>query len=407
MGERFRLNCRMCDSENLLPFLNLGEMPPADGFLSSANQYERNYPLELLSCRECGLVQLSYVVPGEILYCEDYPYDASTATTAQKHWQEFATSVSKQEALTANDLVVDIGSNVGILLQSFRNNGCRIQGVDPAANITKLANAKGIETITGFFDSQIAKRIVEEKGRASIITGTNVFAHVDDLKSFMQAVDILLNEKGTLIIEVPYFVNLLEKFQYDTIYHEHLSYITIMPLEKFVGKFGMYISNIQEQDFHGGSLRISIKKGIKRGISADFIVREMFAGVYQQKTLEAFAEKVAKNREILRELIYSIKRNGKMIAVVSTPAKGMTLLNYCNFEQDVFEFATEKAPLKIGKFTPGTHIPVLPDSALYEKCPNYALLLAWNFADEIMKNLSSFKDGGGKFIIPVPIPRIV
>jgi len=401
------LFCRMCDSAQLRSYLNLGHMPPADSFLSSKTEVEQRFPLEVKYCKDCGLSQLSYVVDPKILYCNNYPYDASTAKTAQKHWQNFADSICAKRLITKNDLVVDIGSNVGVLLQAFKNNDTKVLGVDPASNIAKIAQANGIETIASFFTEEVAASIVRKYGRAKIITGTNVFAHIDDLNGLMKAVQILLKEDGAFIFEVPYFVNLVKKLQYDTIYHEHLSYISIQPLVKFFKKFNMEIFNIEDQDFHGGSIRVYVRN--RQGKDQSYVIDkylgiEKAAGIYKFETLTKFAAAVEENRTTLRKLIWGLKREGRSIAVVSAPAKGMTLLNFCGIDNTVVDFATEKAKLKIGKYTPGTRIPVVSDGFLLDKSPDYALLLAWNFADEIIKNNPRYK---GRYIIPIPNPRIV
>jgi len=380
-------------------------MPPADTFLDDEDDTEDNFPLRVMSCQDCGLAQLDYVVPPEILYCNNYPYDASTAFTAQKHWKNFADET--WGALAENNLVVDIGSNVGVLLQAFKDKGAHVVGVDPAENITKIANAHGIETATGFFNKEIAKTIKNARSQASIITATNVFAHIHNLGDLMKAIDILLEPRGSFIIEAPYFVNLVQQFQYDTIYHEHLSYLSVKPLVKFFKKFDMQVYDVQEKDFHGGSIRVFVSRmgvfPISEAVS-DLMKKEENAGIHELVVLNKFAKSVERNRDQLRDLVATLKKSGKSIVAVSAPAKGMTLLNYCGLNKDYLDFVTEKAKLKIGKFTPGTHLQVLPDSELITRKPDYALLLAWNFADEIIKNL---KDFTGKFIVPIPTPRVV
>jgi len=382
-------------------------MPPADHFLKSKTEIEQRFPLEVRTCVECGLAQLSYVVDPKILYCQDYPYDASTALTAQKHWQHFADVVCARGLAKKDDLVVDIGSNVGVLLQAFKNNDTKVLGVDPASNIAKIAQANGIETIDAFFDIEVANKIVRKYGRAKVITGTNVFAHINDLNEFMKAVQTLLLEDGTFIFEVPYFVNLVRYMQYDTIYHEHLSYISIMPLLKFFKKFNMEIFNVEDKNFHGGSIRVFVRNRTGKDIPYridELVQLEKSCGIYDFGKLTNFAADVEANRTALRKLVIGLKRDGKSIAVVSAPAKGMTLLNFCGLDNSIIDYATEKAKLKIGKYTPGTRIPVVPDSCLLDKSPDYALLLAWNFADEIIKNNPRYR---GRYIIPIPNPRIV
>jgi SAM-dependent methyltransferase len=406
------MNCRTCGSNQLYEFLDLGFTPPADRFLREDQllEPEVHYPLAVLMCERCGLAQLNHVVSPELLYQQDYPYEASITRTGREHWAEFAQSTKEQFNLGANDLVIDIGSNVGVLLEAFKNAGTRTLGVEPAGNIAEIARKHGIETLNDFFGSDVARRIVEEKGRASVITATNVFAHVDDLTSFMKAVDLLLTPNGVLIIEAPYFTNLLEQLEYDTIYHEHLSYLSVKPLITFFARVGMEIFKIEQRDIHGGSFRVHVTRSGKRPVSAE--IRELLQlerdrGVHSRDRLEQFARAVEQNRNDLNWLLHSLKHEGKRIACASAPAKGMTLLNYCRLGQETIDFVTEKSTLKIGKFTPGTHIPVVSDAELIERRPDYALLLAWNFADEIMNNLAAYRAKGGKFIIPIPVPRIV
>jgi SAM-dependent methyltransferase len=312
--------------------------------------------------------------------------------------------------LKKDELVVDIGSNVGVLLRAFKDEGMRIQGVDPAANIVMLACERGIDTICDFFNTETVENILAEKGKASVVTATNVFAHVDNLYLLMDDISRLLKNDGVFIFEAPYFVNLLKHVEYDTIYHEHLSYLSVKPLISFFKKFRMEIFNIEQVDIHGGSFRVYIGKVGAHKVS-DIVSRmlkeEDDMHIYSREVLLDFAQKVEKNRRELVWMLQTIKQNGQTIAGVSAPAKGMTLLNYCRIGNETLDFITEKSALKIGRFTPGAHIPVEPDSYLLEKKPSYVLLLAWNFSSEIISNLNEFRKQGGKFIIPIPAPRIV
>lgn len=404
--------CRMCKSNNLTQFLDLGFMPPADQFRRKEQLYEPIvfYPLEVMMCMDCGLAQLSYVVSPEILYRHDYPYESSMTKTGQRHWAEFARTTTERLKLRADDLVVDIGSNVGVLLEAFRANGTRILGVDPASNIVLIAQKRGIETMNDFFSIDVAHRILKEKGHATVITATNVFAHVDDLDAFIRAADTLLNEHGVFIFEAPYFVNLVNSLEYDTIYHEHLSYLSVKPLLQFFKPFGMEIFDIQQRDIHGGSFRVWVTRAGRMPISpvvAEFVKREEDMGVHTLKVLNEFSLAVQQNRQELIWLLRRLKRDGKQLVGVSAPAKGMTLLNYCRIGTETLNFVTEKSTIKIGRFTPGTHIPVVSDNELIRQVPDYALLLAWNFAEEIIENLRAYRERGGKFIIPIPQPRVV
>jgi len=406
------LTCRMCQRKNLKQFLNLGFTPLADQFKreDQLKEPEVYYPLEVWMCQDCGLAQLGMTVSPEILYRNDYPYESSTTQTGHEHWSSFAKHVTRDFKLNKDDLVVDIGSNVGVLLGAFKNQGTRIQGVDPAAAIVLLAHQRGIDTICDFFNHAAVETILAEKGKASVITGTNVFAHIDDLFELMENVRRLLKEDGVFIFEAPYFVNLIRHLEYDTIYHEHLSYLSVKPLIAFFKNFSMEVFNIEQVDIHGGSFRVYVGRNGRRPVSP--VVDELLRGeeemrLYSPDVLGKFAAEVRRNRQELVWLLQSLKHEGKSIVGVSAPAKGMTLLNYCGIGTGLLDFVTEKSTLKIGRFTPGTHLPVVPDSQLTKNQPDYALLLAWNFADEIMRNLSDYKKRGGRFIIPIPTPKVL
>jgi hypothetical protein len=406
------MTCRMCKGDDLTEFLDLGFAPPADQFLrrEQLREPEIHYPLTVVVCGTCGLAQLGHVVSPEVLYRHDYPYEASLTRTGREHWAEFAETVASALKLGPDDLVVDIGSNVGVLLEAFKSHGTRILGVDPASNIVRIAERRGIETLNEFFGVEVAQRIVREKGPARVVTGTNVVAHIDDVDAFIKAVKILIGDSGTLVIEAPYFPNLVKNLEYDTIYHEHVSYLSVRPLVHFLARHGMEIFDVQERDIHGGSFRVFAGAPGRTAVAP--IVNEMLAAeaasqIHALPTLRSFAGAVAQNRRELVWLLQRLTREGKRIVGVSGPAKGMTLLNYCRIGPELLDFVTEKSTLKIGRFTPGGHIPVVPDSVLLEEMPDYGVLLAWNFAHEIMENLREYRQRGGKFIIPIPTPTIV
>jgi len=404
--------CRICKSDDLYEFLDLGFTPPADHFLKSdqLSKPEIYYPLKVLMCRSCGLAQLSYIVNPEELYRTNYPYESSMTHSGQLHWCEFAKTVCETYQVKSEDLVVDIGSNVGVLLESFKNQGTNVLGVDPASNIVRIAQERGIETWDEFFSLNISKKIVTSKQKAKIISATNVFAHVDDLHSFMSAVDFLLDDKGVFIFEAPYFGNLIKHQEYDTIYHEHLSYLLLEPILRLLKPYSMEVIDVQERDIHGGSFRVFISKKGEYNTHQrvhQFLESEQKSLWRDEKKLLNFADNVRKNRKDLNQLLNKLKLEGKKLAAVSAPAKGMTLLNYCRIGPETLDFVTEKSTLKKGRFCPGTHIKVVDDSELLNKNIDYALLLAWNFSEEIMSNLEDFKSKGGKFIIPIPHPKII
>lgn len=404
--------CRMCKGHQLAKFLDLGFTPPADSFLRREQLVEPEtwYPLQVYLCEDCGLSQLGYVVSPEILYRHDYPYEASITRTGHAHWAEFADSVSERFGYPKGSLVVDIGSNVGVLLGEFARNGYSVLGIDPASNIVRIAERRGIETLDELFSPEVARQVRQSKARAHVITATNVFAHIDDLDQLMAGIDDLLDSNGVFIVEAPNFANLLAACEYDTIYHEHLSYLSVAPMRRFFARFDLDLFDVVERDIHGGSMRVFVgRKGvhhIEDAVEAA-VVREQEAGIRDTRRLARFAAEVERNRAALTALLHEIRADGSRVAGIGAPAKGMTLLNYCRIGPETLDFITEKSTLKIGRFTPGMHIPVASDDELLAKKPDYGLLLAWNFAEEIMANLKAYRQGGGRFIVPIPNPRIL
>jgi 2-polyprenyl-3-methyl-5-hydroxy-6-metoxy-1,4-benzoquinol methylase len=405
-------NCRLCGSEDLPVFLDLGYTPPADDFLrpERLKEPETHYPLRVASCGECGFVQLDHVVDPVILYQNEYPYESSMTRTGVAHFQAFADAVVDGFGFVEGGLAVDVGSNVGVLLSGFKRRGMRVRGIEPAGNIAAIANGNGIPTLPEFFGAAAVAKVLAGDGKAKVVTCSNVFAHVHDLRAFMAAVDGLLDTDGIFVVEAPYLVYLLDNLEYDTIYHEHLSYLSIMPLARFFRSCGMDLFHVTQSSIHGGSIRMYVGRAGAHSVRdsvSEMIALETKREIHSLSTLSAFADRVAAHREELVWLLNSLRREGKRIAGVSAPAKGMTLLNYCGIGRETLEFLTEKSTLKIGRFAPGSHLPVVPDAALVESGVDYALLLAWNFKDEIMANLSEFKTKGGRFIVPVPKPVIV
>ncbi len=405
--------CRLCKSKRMFKFLDLGFHPPSDQFknklhLDTPTTY---YPLKVFSCKSCGFKQLNYVVEPEVLYQDNYPYESSITKAGKKHWYEFAETVFRDYKLKKKDLAVDIGSNTGVLLSGFKKKKCRVIGIDPAKNICKIARKRGIPTINSFFNSKAVNTVLRKSGKAKVITGTNVFAHINDLDSFMRNIKKLLhNDEGILVIEAPHFLHLVKSLEYDTIYHEHLSYITVLPLIKFFKKFNFEIINILQKDIHGGSIRIFISKA--GNFKVDKNVKkicnlEKKEKLNSKKILTKFEKRVIENRFNLVSLLTKLKKSNKKIIALSAPAKGMTLLNYSKLDCDYLEYATEKSSIKQGLYTPGVNLPVFSDDKILKTKPDYALLLAWNFSKEIIKNNNKYLQKGGKFIIPIPKVKIV
>jgi SAM-dependent methyltransferase len=389
--------CRMCDSTKLTRWLDLGHHPHSDQFKISRDVEEKSYPLRVCVCEDCGLNQLTYVVDKEELYVRDYLYESSITKTGDAHWEEFASTVLETVKMPKKGLVVDVGSNDGTLLMKFQERGFDVLGIDPTPEVTEIARQRGIPTITDFF----CKKAIEGK-KADLVVGTNVFAHVDNLNDFMINMKNLLTENGTFVFESPYFRDFLEGLEYDTVYHQHLSYLSLKPVVKFLKKFEMEVYDINRVGIHGGGFRVYISR--KGNYEIKPIVKEiMESETWGMDELRKFSENTAENRENLFDLLYNLHKTGKTVAVVSTPAKGMTLLNYTGVGRFI-DFTTDKSRLKQDRFTPGTFIKIYSDDELIRRQPDYALLLAWNFATEIIKNNSSFK---GKWIIPIPKVQII
>ena len=406
-------NCRFCNSRDLKLFLDLGKCPPADQFLKTPYSINKakKYPLQVVVCKSCGLVQLNYTCPGEILYQQDYPYESDITKEGRSHWKTFAQDVVKRFKLNKNDLVIDIGSNVGELLFNFLNCGTKVCGIDPAKNIANKAIKRGIPTIKKFFNKSIIKYLKKNKIYPKVITGTNVFAHLDDIEGCVSVIKEILLFDGLLIIEAPYLRNLISGLEYDTIYHEHLTYLSLHPMKKLFKKYEMEIFDVQFKDIHGGSIRVFVKhKGGPFKISSSIKKiehRETIEKLNSISTLKNFSANVKKHAIELKKLLRKLKSQKKRIACVGAPAKGMTLLNYNKIDNNLIDFVTEVSQLKINKYCPGTELKIVNDYKLIDENIDYALILPWNFKNEIMQNLRDFKKKGGQFIIPFPKIEII
>ena len=404
--------CRICKSADLHFFLKLGPTPLANRFIKPGHEGEPepSYPLDVCLCKNCGLVQLGFVVPPEVLF-RDYIYFSSTSTTICNHFAEMAKEVLDNYA-KKGDLVVEIASNDGVLLKNMLGKGVRPLGVEPATNIAKVANREGIETLNDFFNSGTAKKILSERGPAKVILANNVFAHIPDLNDCVEGMELLLHKDGAVMIEFPQLSDLYENLEFDTVYHEHLSYFSLKPLMHLFSKFGMELFDAKKFPVHGGTLRIYVKKKggpwkVNGEALSRLLANEERLGLYSKEAYDRFAKDVEGLRRELLRLLSGLKKKGKRIAIYSAPAKGNTLLNYCGIGTDIVDYAVDKSPAKQGLLTPGMHIPVFGLDKLRTDRPDYLLVLAWNFKDEIMAQQSEFAAAGGHFIIPVPKPEII
>lgn len=403
-------SCRICGCTDLRPVLDLGHLPPVDNFRTEEqlSEPETHYPLRTVICEDCNLVQLDYVVPPGELFHEDYAYDMSVTSAGVEHFRGMASELDA--TYPDHDSVVDVGSNTGVLLEAFAEHGWDILGVEPSANVRRMAVERGIPTRNEFFDGATAEAIRSEDGPKDLVTATNVLAHVEDLHDAVEGVKTLLADDGVFVFEVPYLVDLVRNNEFDTIYHEHLSYFSVEPLVRLFDRFDVEIIDVEKQSIHGGSIRVHVaREGAYEPTDAAgrFRDREREAGVHTEQVLDDYERRVERNRRELVEMVLEFTTGGATVAGVGAPAKGVTLLNYCNFDDTVVPYVSEKAELKIGKYVPGTHNEVVTDEVLIEEVPDYALLLPWNFADSVMDNLEAYRERGGRFVVPVPEPHVV
>lgn len=406
-------SCRSCKGSNLMPYLDLGITSLANGLIKpeDVGKNELKFPLVVCYCKDCSLSQLSVVVNPEILF-RDYFYMSSISNTFKTHCNKITFDLIDTMKLDHNDLVVDIASNDGCLLQEFKKKQIKTLGVEPAVNLAKFANSYGIETLNHFWDNETAIKIAKEYGGAKVITAFNVFAHVDDVHSFVQNVRTALRDDGIFVIEVPYLIDFLEKHEFDTVYHEHLSYFLLKPLQHILDQNGMKIIKVKKYPIHGGTIEIRAVKNIdytKNMISNvdDFIIIEKNLGFYNVGPYLNFANEVQNIKKNLTDLIRDLRQKGKKIAGFAASAKGNTLLNYCGIDSNSVKYIVDETPTKQGLLTPGSHIPIVPMSRLENDPPDYLLILAWNFVEEIMEKTKQFKVQGGKYIVPIPQIQIV
>jgi SAM-dependent methyltransferase len=336
----------------------------------------------------------------------DYLYVSGTSDTIPVHFAGYAQDVADR-FVPRGGLIVEIGSNDGTLLRAFDRDRVRVIGVEPARNIAAMANAAGIPTVTEFFTEDLARQLVHEHGLATAIIGNNVVAHIDDLAGLMRGVDILLAPGGVFVVEFPYLVDLLEKRAYDTIYHEHLSYFSVGSIHDLTSRFGLHVVDVRRVSVHGGSIRVFIARGGAPSAQVgELLELEQRAMLREGRPLTEFVTAVRRQRDDLRALIMRI-RSSRNLAGYGAPAKGNTLLNYCGLDHTMLDFIVDRSPLKHGLLTPGTRIPVEPPERLEQSGIRDTLLLAWNFADEILRQQQNYRSAGGRFIIPIPSPLVV
>lgn len=405
--------CRFCNYPLEHTLVDLGMSPLCESFLTGdqLNHMEPFYPLHVYVCKECYLAQLEeYVSPEEIF--TEYAYFSSYSDSWLDHAKRYTDLMVERFGINSESFVVELASNDGYLLQYFVEKNIPVLGIEPARNVAKVAIKKGIPTLIEFFGTEMAKRMTEQKKQADLILGNNVLAQVPGLNDFVGGIKILLKPQGIVTIEFPHLVKLMEENQFDTIYHEHFSYFSLISSEKIFAAHGLTIFDVEELPTHGGSLRIYAQhtevgdKPVTDRVR-ELRKREEAYGLTRMETYAAFSEKVKETKRRLLEFLIKAKRDGKSIVGYGAPGKGNTLLNYCGIRTDFIDYTVDRNPYKHGRFTPGTHIPIFPPDKIRQTQPDYLFILPWNLKKEIMAQESYIREWGGKFIIPIPEVEVV
>ncbi len=401
--------CRICGNTRLEDVLSLGDMPPVNSFLSGAKDIaaEKKHPLALVFCDKCTHVQLTHMIDPKDIF-EDYIYFSSMSETIVRHGEALAARYLKEIGLNKDDLVGELASNDGCILRPFRKHS-RVYGVEPAKNIAEVANKDGIPTLADFFDSKTAKAVRAEQGAAKLIIARNVVAHVPEVVDFISGVATWLSDDGILHVEAPYLGEMIDKLEFDTIYHEHLSYFSVIALSHLFERAGLILWDVELIGLHGGSLIARGKKPHHKPTEnvARFIAEEKAKGLDSMTPLKRFADGTHRLKTQIPDFLSSLKKENHTLAAYGAAAKGVVLTNYCNIGTDLFSWIADRSPYKQGKLTPGMHIPVVAPERIAQEKPSHVVVLAWNFLDEIRKQQNAHAKAGGKFIVPVPEPRVV
>jgi 2-polyprenyl-3-methyl-5-hydroxy-6-metoxy-1,4-benzoquinol methylase len=400
--------CQVCNSHRLEPIIDLGHQPPCDSLLTPAarDEMEHTYPLRMLRCLDCGLSQIDFVVEPHVLFHPDYPYRSGITPTLARNLMATGETVVDRFGLQPGQLAIDIGSNDGTLLKGFKGRGLRVLGIE-ATNIAKIAEADGIPSVQAFFSEATAKRVLAEHGPAAAITATNMFAHVPNLGDLMRGVDLLLPPGGVFVTESHYLPDLLATVQYDSIYHEHLKYYSLGPLERLFAYYGFTVVDAERIPNYGGSIRVYAVKGRDLPVAArlaELKAAERAARIDEAQTYVDFARRTLSAKRDLQALLLDLRRKGTPAPGIGCPGRSSTLLNYSNIDPDLMPYIAEQSTsLKLGLFLPGQHIPIEDEKRLFDEQPPYAVILSWHYAKPIVAKL---RERGLKSKIIVPLPEL-
>jgi len=402
--------CRACGAQRLRPVLDLGTTPLADRLLTREllAQPEPMYPLSVHFCEACTLMQIAETVSAETLFCENYPYYSSFSPALLEHSRQNAEELIRQRKLGGQSLVVELASNDGYMLKNFVAAGIPVLGIDPADGPARAAQQAGIETLCTFFTRQLAGELRAQGRQADVIIANNVLAHVPDLNGFVAGMATLLKDDGVAVIECPYVRDLIEHCEFDTIYHEHLCYYSVTALTRLFASHQLSLNDVVRLPIHGGSLRLYVERRPHVGARVkELLAQEEAIGLTRFEYYRDFARRVADVRAALLDLLKNLKSAGKRIAAYGAAAKGATLINYCGIGTDLIDFVVDRNTHKQGCYMPGRHIPISPVTRLLDEMPDAVLLLAWNFADEIVRQQAEYLARGGTFVKPVPLPSLI
>lgn len=406
--------CRSCGATRLEPVLSLGRTPLANALLTAEQlgELEETYPLDLAFCPACALVQITETVRPEKLF-RNYFYLSSFSETMLRHAEETAARLARERRLDASSLVIEVASNDGYLLQHYKRAGVPVLGIEPATNIARIAEQeRGIPTLCEFFGDELARRLAGEGKRADVIHANNVLAHVADLNGVVSGFASMLKPGGVAVIEAPYVKEMIDRREFDTIYHEHLCYFSLTALEHLFRRHRLIITDVERLPIHGGTLRIFAAREDGASEQQSAAVRQLLEeeaawGVTGTEFYRGFGAQVERLRDELLALLGRLKADGKRVAAYGASAKGSTLLNYFGVGAETIDFVADRSTVKQGYYTPGTHLHIRPPEKLLEEMPDYVLLLTWNFADEILAQQQEYRRRGGRFIIPVPEVRVL
>ena len=403
-------SCRSCGNEHLSTIFDLGMSPLADVFLwdDQLAEDEITAPLELLLCPQCSLVQLGAVVPPEILFCRDYSYLSSVSPSQLHYFTKSANAIFQRKALDENSLVIEAASNDGYMLRNFVDKGIPVLGIDPASGPVEKAKANNIETLQAFFNYKLANELAADGKKADVFLANMVLAQVDDLNDFVHGIRSLLKEDGLVVIETNYLLDLIDKYEFDTVYHENLSYFSATSLDILFRRHGLYINDIQRTKIHGGSIRLFIesRENVQESVRS-LMSFEKGRGIHHILSFKKFVNHIKRIKRSLPTLLTELKEDGKSIIGYGAAAKATTLMSYCGIDKSILDYIVDLNPLKHGRFMNGSHVPIHSTKRILEDMPDYILLLAWNFSKEIIGQQQVYYQRGGEFIIPIPSASII